>query len=844
MILEKPCLPLPLKITAASNRKLNFQKLLWTAFLLLFLGEGLASAQPTSDSDTRALSLPFPSVSHHYDSFALEANPASLAYLRSYSLHYLAEGQFADENGMGHGLFLAIPVIDGLALGAGLQFIDPPGADNFWSKYTLSVGAGITRWLAVGASWHGFGSDNNQMLDEINSFDLGMTIRPFSFLSVGLSIRDVNTPNWGEESIDRTFALGTTVHLLNGRIDLETVLSYRSEPELSTSLIVEPLSGVRLWGGLETEFSEISSIRAGLELNLDYIGLGFEISLDKSEDYKPGSFLGYLRVSGERHRPMVDYDGFWVRYTLFDDLPERGTEGILGPDKKSHLDFLLELEKIASDERINGVFINLRQPGISLAGLYEIRQELLAIRRAGKKVVIYLNGGKLPDVYLASAADLVFLNPAASLFMGGLRTELTYVTETLAKLGIKGEFVRMAEFKGFPEQFERINPSDPVKQMMELYLDDAFSLLIEEITSERTMDRDSLITIINNSPVTPPEAKATGLVDRVLYQDEVPEALRELLGYIPVMSDGYPKPSLHNDDWSIKPIIAVVYVDGDIITGESSTNPITGEMSGSDTFRKIMQIAREDSRVKAVVIRVSSPGGSAHASDLMNRQVILTKKRKPVIVSMGSVAASGGYYVSANASAIYATPYTMTGSIGIFAGKADLSELFAMIGLHRHTISRGERTDLFTFNRAWSDEERAAMMAEITYLYELFVKQVAEGRKLTPEEVDGVARGRVWSGTQAADRGLVDKLAGLSVAIKDARLMAGLDPDEDVLVLSLPQQSVMARLSAEIGLSSEKSEEPGPLSAILSELGVKLPVFLVYGAGEPMMRLEYDVIVR
>src|SRR5207302_2485536 len=315
-------------------------------------------------------------------------------------------------------------------------------------------------------------------------------------------------------------------------------------------------------------------------------------------------------------------------------------------------------------------------------------------------------------------------------------------------------------------------------------LDDLYGRYVKRISDARHLDESKVKSLLDEGILKPGEAVQAGLIDGLVYPDQLEEEAGKVLGAKVILNKvGTEEPALRELRWGGRPRIAVVRVVGDIVRGEGGRDPFGAvRLAGSDGIIGHIRHAADDPAVSAIVVRVDSPGGDGNASDLIWRELFRARKEKgkPVVASMGDVAASGGYYVAAAAYEIVAEPSTITGSIGVFIGKFDAEELYGKLGLHLVTTKRGASADLFSSARALTGAERAMMQAWVDAFYDQFVDRVAEGRRMSRDQVDAVGRGRVWTGRQAQERGLVDRLGGLGDAIRIAKARAGIAADEAV----------------------------------------------------------------
>ncbi len=434
------------------------------------------------------------------------------------------------------------------------------------------------------------------------------------------------------------------------------------------------------------------------------------------------------------------------------------------------------LSAAAKDSRISGVLITGSfQPdgyGSSFAALKEVRASLLEIRKAGKPIIAYLTDADTRDYFVASAASHIALDPYGMIFLPGLAARPTFFTGTFEKYGIGVQVTRVGKYKSAVEPFIRKNLSEENREQLGTLLGDLWKDLGTDMATSRKIKVAELQAQVDSDPMLRgPIALKSKLVDRLAYRDEIIEELKEKTGrkgsresFKQISINDYarlvasPMPALAA--FSKEPRIAVVYAEGDIVDGDGEH----GQVGGTRFARELRKLRQDDS-VKAIVLRVNSPGGSASASETIQRELRLTRKVKPVVVSMGAYAASGGYWISAYSERIFAESTTITGSIGVFGLYMDVEKLAGSVGLSFDTVKTGRFADAMTITRPKTDEELAVMQRFVDAIYDDFVSKVADARKIDKAKVQEIAQGRVWSGATALKLGLVDELGGLEDAI-------------------------------------------------------------------------------
>ncbi|MCW8309850.1 MULTISPECIES: signal peptide peptidase SppA [Sphingobacterium] len=474
-----------------------------------------------------------------------------------------------------------------------------------------------------------------------------------------------------------------------------------------------------------------------------------------------------------------------VLFLSFDyEITERSEANPLGSlnlpgytTKSIGLDDILErIRYAATDGNIKGIYIDAGSIGTGFASLKEIRDELQTFKKTGKFVVAYNAGYNQKAYYVASIADKVYVNPQGTVDFRGLASSTMFYKDLLDKVGVEMQIVKVGTFKSAVEPFFLNQMSDPNRLQVSSYLGSIYDTFINEISASRKIAADSLRAIADGYLVrNADDAVRYKLADAKLYKDELLSDLRKRLHMgekeeIPFVSLLDYNKKIKSDVSSSE--IAVLYATGEIVDGEGKG---PGEIGGDKLSRELRAL-REDDAVKAVVLRINSPGGSALASDIIWREVVLTKKVKPVIVSMGDVAASGGYYIAAAADSIFAEPTTITGSIGVFGVIPNFQNLMNnKIGVHYDGVKTAKFADLMTtFDRPLTAEERDIIQKEVDKVYTTFTGVVAGGRKLSVAAVDSIGQGRVWTGMQGVNNKLVDRLGNVETAIRAAAKKANL----------------------------------------------------------------------
>jgi protease-4 len=492
---------------------------------------------------------------------------------------------------------------------------------------------------------------------------------------------------------------------------------------------------------------------------------------------------------GDR-RPAVA-DGSTLVLRLEGPVPEQPPVEFLPPFWESQSPLTVRdtweiLHRAAEDKRIKALVLAPQGVDAGWARLQELRDGILAFRKSGKPVIAWLRNPGTREYYLATAADRVYMAPEEMLDVKGLRAELMFVRKTLDKLGVQMEIERIGKYKDAADMFTRTSMSEETREVLTTVIDQLYGRLVGVVASSRNKSPDQVRALIDQGPFLAPQAKAGGLVDDLLYEDQVFDELMKRLGQKEI------KKLSHRDYLrALAPLpgttrrIAYVVGQGAILRGRSE-GPGSDGVIASESFVKLLRQAGDDAGIKGVIVRIDSPGGDAIASDDILREMKLLGKKKPLVISMADVAASGGYYISMTGDPIVAYPDTITGSIGVIYGKVNLRGLYDKLGIQKETLKRGRFADIDSDYQPLSDAGREKLRESIGSVYRGFLVRVGEARKRKPEEIDALGQGRVWMGAQARERGLVDELGGLDRAIALVRAKARIPAEEKIRLAPYP----------------------------------------------------------
>ena len=572
--------------------------------------------------------------------------------------------------------------------------------------------------------------------------------------------------------------------------------------------------------------------------------------------------VGIIYASRSMGRPDVADNSVLV-LRLSGDLPDYVAEEPLVKafgirQKQSFSSLLTQLRKAKVDNRISAVMLDIDFPGIGWGKADEFRDAVKDFKASGKPVYAYMEIGTNREYYLATAADKIFVPPSGDIYINGFAAEAMFYKGSLDKLGIEAEVIQIGpKYKNAPDQYTKKEMGDGQREVLNAVLDEYFSRFTNAIAESRKKSVDDVKGLVDGAPYNAVQAKSLGLIDDAFYREQVDTDLKAKLGYkeddkLRTISGGdyreIPSDSLGLNKGEK---VAIIYASGAINVGHSTNGPLNGEMVGSDTIVSAINDAAEDKGIKAIVLRVDSPGGSALASDLMWHAIENAKTKKPFVVSMSDVAASGGYYIACNANKIVAEPSTITGSIGMFLGKPVVKGLYDWLGVTNQYVMRGKNSGIFRETEKWTPEERAKMeeMAKGVY-YDNFLPKVAKGRGKTDEEINTIGQGRVWTGTQAKANGLIDEFGGLERAIDIAKGLANLPADKDVrrVVFPEPRPFLETLFGSE---NSAETKEQQAQAAVLNSLPADVRRSFRYMAlfdqmqrGQAMLMMPYELEIK
>ena len=706
------------------------------------------------------------SISTTDDGLAIFANPAGLGTGHGADFHYLYN-------------FRRVPWSD---IAVNNTFVlNLGGLGFFWeprpTRYGIGLGAGGRSVLAGVRYVH----------DSRGTWDAGAMVRSTRWLSLGAVWTDFNR-DWGRLQV------GAAIRPVGRRLTLfgETYLVTPVRP--TWGIEAEPIDGLSLAGRvLPGENLKTTDFTVGVVVGLGRAGIG------AVGTRRAGEVGGMLRVSSQYRPTFLPRRRGYLELKLAEPVVDQKPGFSLSGIGRSRLtwDLLDLVEKAADDPSIRALVLEIDGASMSFAQAQELRGGLARFKAKGKKVFVYAPGPGMVGYYIASVADRIISHPLGEVMIPGVSGQALFLKGTLEKLGIDFEYTRHGKYKSAVETFSEDSLSPPNREQLQALVDAVYDEFVATVSAARGMSRETLEARIGQGYFMARQAARAGLVDTFCYRDELDSILKnDLTGLRRVseadfleLAQGRQAP-----EWQERPAVAIVYAAGSIVQGESGTDFLSGSLSmGANTIVRAIRAAKKDKRVKAIVLRIDSPGGDGYASDLIWREIELARKRKPVVASMGGVAGSGGYYIACNSKRVFALPTTLTGSIGVYGMKFVTEGLYNKLGAKRQTIKRGERADATGDARPYTPGEDSLIQEIVDEFYRQFVQKVADGRNLTYARVDSVGQGRVWSGRDAVAAGIVDTLGGFMQAVEYAKEEAHLKSC-DFVFYPKPRADFLSRL--------------------------------------------------
>jgi protease IV len=662
---------------------------------------------------------------------------------------------------------------------------------------TASFGAGYT-WFDPTVSASPF--------QKKHLFTLGLIVRPLDWFSLGL-VRRGGFDLPGDDEIEPVYRAGLALRPLGRNFtvttDLETGTGF-DDYELSAGFEFRPIEGL--------------TVRA--DAGKDYLSFGMEAGFGHAsvscgalsdDDYSYSSSRGEITLTAGPGPDLFQPTGVFVRFDV-DDLNEVRRREFFGSLQPCFTEIALTLDRIASDNSVAGVIVEIGGSGCSLAQLEELRNILQRIRGSGKKVYFYIEDAEGAEYYLASCGNRIWIHPCGSVSFLGLSSQAFFLRDFFDNIGISADFQHIGEYKSASDMLTRSDMSDAQRRATTALLESLQRELIAGVANGTGLEPGQLRTIMDAGPYSGDRAVTAGMVNGTCFRDQLEDEIRDGLGsdFETVSLESYAASIPPDDEWGPESHIAVVIASGLIMRGEGGVVFPLGRAIGSEAFCSTLLEAASRVGVKAIVLRIDSPGGEALASADLQHTVDRIRREIPVIVSMGDIAASGGYHMACSADWIFADRMTLTGSIGVVSGKFSIGGLLDSLGINVEEISTGPMASMSSPFHPYSERERGRVFDLMEDSYSIFVETVARGRDMTFEEVDSIGRGRIWSGADALDIGLIDACGGVVDAIHYAAGLTGMEPGEEPGIRIYPTPSFPGTMEFPgFGLSEELIEFMG-----------------------------------
>lgn len=709
------------------------------------------------------------------DVFALRGNPAGLGHLASSELRLLYGFESLDPRGRsdvhGVGLYGGFRLLDGLTLAAGADFgFANEGGVRERGLVGAAFGAGPAR-LGV-ALEHldplGFGGDTRVRV--------GMQVRPSRWISLAGAGRDLSE-TFGNRQWDLGLAFrpGTERVQVSSQWRLTESVPVNGETlDLLFLLRAEPISGLLVGFAFDHDFDRFNG-----QVAFDFARTGLETAVFRNEiaDGRESTAVAVNSVLREDPVPSLIEPSTFIELELQGNLkPPPDFNLFAGGFRFGVYGWApLALEQAAVSEHVHGLLVRLGPLDVGWGKAWELHRGLSRVSKQGKDVYCFVEGAGPRELLVASACDEIAMLPVGIFDVGGTATRLLTVGEGLRRFGVDVEAHRRGAYKTAPELFTRDEPSEQAVETAEALLDETYGTWVEALARGRNLSEARVGQLVAAGSATATVAEATGLVDATFHRDEFERWARSRAGPF-IVSSAQDLMRRERPRWTPGPEVALIVIDAPISRGDSFRLPFgLGATAGADTLLEALRSAGSNPAVRAVVLRIDTPGGDAVASDRIAHGVKELARKKPVVVSMGDVAASGGYYVAAPARSIWAEPTTVTGSIGVFNLRFSVYRLLVRLGVSVRLLERGEHAGLADPLSPLDPADAPVLESQVEFLYRRFLQVVADGRNMSLDRVEAVAAGRVWSGRAARERGLVDDLGGLADAIRHAQRLAGLE---------------------------------------------------------------------
>ncbi len=662
-----------------------------------------------------------------------------------------------------------------------LKTMDKPGS----SYFNLNKGFFFYDMIGFGVGYS-MAEGDNAAYDNYQGWSFGFLLRPIAFMSLGIAFTDVGAKIGGASLPHReTYSL--------------SLRPWTHHVTLSFDAVREGSEGVKnmdYFIGTEVIFPKEISLYFKTDINWN-MRFGVSMPLHFTSPRSSTIMLDYYRtISSGKELNSIGFSiplkelpkslSFPMGETLLvinlnRKILEQEQGGFLSKRKITFTEIISGLRKARKDRNIDGIVLRIEKAGLGFAQAQEIRDELALFKNTGRPVYAIMKDAGNREYYLASIADRIYFTPNSTFNLTALSARVYFIKDLLDKAGIEMEEVRHGKYKSANETFTRSHLSPEARENLESLVKDLNNQYLSDIKKDRSLTDQTIAALFKEGIITPEEARKRGFIDRVMYDKEAFEDISKSM--VPVNFTSYIQRNDHQHRWGIHPAIAVVHVTGTIIRGKSSSGSFAAT-TGDRSYKKHLAQAFGNPAVRAVIIRIDSGGGSASASDYMLKYLMDLKKEtgKPVIFSVGNIAASGGYYIASTGDPVLTSRGTITGSIGVISGKLNLEKIYKKLGVNRDVIKLSEFADIFDESRSLTVREREVLQRGTDFIYDLFTGVVMKSRKLTEKEISERAEGKVFTGSQAVTQKLTDRIGGISAAIELARTMAGIKSQHRILL--------------------------------------------------------------
>lgn len=749
-----------------------------------------------------------------FGSEAAWINPAGLGRFRVSGFEFMADyvdGEYAKDWG-------TVVNREGLAL-AYRNLYNPPEED--FVEYVLAVAAPFGSKMSVGGSYRYFKS-GMYPFDNRHFWNVGLMHRLDRNVSAGAVFSNLNRGKVGGErtETEMRYSLAYRPDKYDLTFSVDMFLSTRTRltnADFVYHLEISPVEGLYVNGFVDSD----KNFEIGVRTNLLQYFVG-----GRYDSNRDGDHLGttvFAGATSRRQPSIIKERPRRLSIGLTGRPQENPSLPIIGKKRTSYLTTLLTIYRAAEDPSIGEMVLTLNRLTLGFGQAQELRDAIQYFRSQGKTVVCHLTYPNNLGYYVGSACDKLLIPPVSQLNLVGLRAELTFYAGTLEKLGVKVDLMRIGEYKTAAERWTQDQASEESRAQTNRLLDDLFDQFAGGIAEGRSITKDSVAAIIDGGPYTSEDALKYGLVDGLSYRDDLAD---DFLSKMPEISfKKYLSDTLINDDWQVRPKLAVVVADGEMTFDDGGMGPFSEPTDVTPgKMKKAFARAKNDRGIKGVVLRINSPGGLALAGVEIYHSAEKTAKTKPLTVSMANQAASGGYYIAMPAGYLISNPATVTASIGIYGGKVDLSGLYEKIDLGKELITRGKYAGMLTTMRPFTDDEREKYFSQMKAFYGHFISLVADNREMSADSVDNLGRGQVWTGREALDNGLIDQLGGIKAALDyTAQKLALEEYDVEILprkrpLFIFPGADMLGDVARIVGLvRGDTDAEPSDSGEIFTE---------------------------